>query len=311
MRILYLFISLFLMAGLSAQERAAASFTMDDIRNWTGAGPNRSALAIQWITGDNPADPAVTDVHFLVWGYRWKDSEKPTGLDMIRAIAKSDPRLFVMLQAPDGSTIWGFGYNMNKNKPFVIINSKTSVTIKQEDFIDGIVSITANPDGFKPTDTADFWMGGWYDYYCTYYTASSGNIAPSTQEFSYSQMGANLRLLTDGSWDAWTSSPIDAATEPNIPPISRLMQAAEANGSPTSNEQLTATDASVFYKDQHLYLNNMKDYSCSIISITGKTINNFLVKEQMESRLLPLQKGFYILNGFNGKAKVTIKFVVK
>lgn len=310
-KIVYLFIALYLTAGLFAQQ-PAASFTMDDIRNWTGTGSNRSALAIQWITGDNPTNPTAEEIHFLVWGYRWEAEDKPTGLDMIRAVAKEDPRFYVMLEDSENATVWGFGYDATDNGTFAIKNDKTSVTISQADFVNGIVSIKANPDGFKPNDAANYWMGGWKEHYCTYYTGSNGNTAPTTQHFSYAQTGADLRLLANGSWDAWTLSAIDVVSEANIPPLSKYMQAAEANdGGSTNNEKPTVNEASAFYSDCMLYLNNMEGYTCSIVSIVGKTVDRFQVKDQKESRPVALQKGIYILAGTKGGSKVSFKFVVR
>ena len=44
-RLFYLFIALLLVSGGFAQQNASP-FTMDDIKNWTGTGPNRAALAV-------------------------------------------------------------------------------------------------------------------------------------------------------------------------------------------------------------------------------------------------------------------------
>ena len=84
-RLFYLFIALLLVSGGFAQQNVSP-FTMDDIKNWTGTGPNRAALAVQWVTGEDPTELVAEDIHFLVWGYRWEDGEKPSALDMIRTV---------------------------------------------------------------------------------------------------------------------------------------------------------------------------------------------------------------------------------
>lgn len=308
-KIFYLFLCFFLVAGLSAQQQAA-TFNLDAIQNWTGNGPNRSALAIQWITGNNQTDPAPADVHFLVWGYKWESAAKPTGLDMIRAIAKSDPRLFVMLENTENATVWGFGYDANKDGLFGIKNSKTTVTFDKDDFINGILSIKNDPDGFTPEDVADYWMGGWKDYYCTYYTGPDGINAPSTNDFSYAQSGAGQRLLANNSWDAWTLSPIDYATESNVPPVSKLMQAADAVDSPTKNETVALNKASVVYARQMLRITNLENYTCRIISMDGMVMEQFKVKEQNEQYPVSLKTGIYVLTGIKGSHQVSFRFSV-
>ena len=59
------------------------------IERWAGEGECRAALALKWADGQNEGKT-------LVWGYRWKSTENPTGEDLIRAIAKADPALYLM-----------------------------------------------------------------------------------------------------------------------------------------------------------------------------------------------------------------------
>lgn len=309
-KVFYLFITLLLVSVGFAQQ-PASSFTMDDIQNWTGTGTNKSALAIQWVTGDDPLNPASgDDVHFLVWGYRWEEGETPSAIDMIRAILKNDPRFYMMLGEAGGigTVTWGFGYDANKNGTFSISNEITDVTINQDQFVDGVYTFNADPDGFKPVDAADYWMGGWKEYYCTYYTGPNGNEAPATSEFQYTQFGADQRKLVNGSWDAWTLSAINAG-ETNTPPLSRYMQAAEANN-PTGNEQPTVSDMVIRYSAHTLSLENMDGYTCRIVSMNGRVINRFLVQGEKISLPVNLQKGIYILSGVKDGKPVSYKFRV-
>lgn len=60
-------------------------------------------------------NPKDEEIFFLAWGYKWKNTDERTGYDMIEAIAKKDPRLFVLIM-PDGNqgmVIKGFGYDGN------------------------------------------------------------------------------------------------------------------------------------------------------------------------------------------------------
>lgn len=310
-KIVYLLIALLLVSVGFAQQ-SASSFTMDDIRNWTGTGPNKSALAIQWVTGDDPANPAAEDIHFLVWGYRWgEEGEAPSGMDMIRAIARSDSRFYVMLgQAGTmGTVIWGFGYDADKSTSFSISNAATGVTVKTDQFVDGIYTLAADPDGFKPVEAADYWMGGWKEYYTSYYVGTNGNEAPSTADFQYSQFGVAQRKLVNGSWDAWTLSSINAS-EQNAPPVSKLMQAAEANDPSTGNEQLAVSGTNVRYSARTLFLENMDNYVCQIVSMNGRVVERFRVQGENMSLPVNLQSGIYILSGVRGDSSVSYKFSV-
>lgn len=67
----------------SLDIRVMDGFSVDDITHWVGQGPNRSMLAVQWVT-DDCADllhPSDDEVFFRAWGYRWAPGEKgaPTG----------------------------------------------------------------------------------------------------------------------------------------------------------------------------------------------------------------------------------------
>lgn len=81
----------------------------DKIIFWTGSGPNKAALVVQF--ADNGPKEAY------VWGFRWDDSQypdgAPTGEDMARAIAANSPDLLLFTQYTGsmGSTVCGFGYH--------------------------------------------------------------------------------------------------------------------------------------------------------------------------------------------------------
>lgn len=212
-----------------AIEVTDGNFRFSSIKNWTGEGENISALAIQWITGEELIEPADDEVFFLAWGYRWKEGENPTGADMLKAVAKNDPRLYIILAEQwGGLTVKGFGYDGNNDGKIEIKNASLHLT--QDDFVDGVYMQPsgADIDGFKLTDPKDYWMGGWNDAYASYWL-SVGNAIPEADDFYYSSFIASGRYLENESWDAWTFSVIDYSSMLNTPPFPRLIQAAEAN----------------------------------------------------------------------------------
>lgn len=111
--------------GLWAVMATAHPIDFEKIRHWTGEGPNRAALVIQF-NGDTYGSDAY------VWGYRWADGQTPTGEDMFKAICANSSRLSVMAQLTGsmGSTVCGIGYGLNqealKNVTFDFEKAKTS-----------------------------------------------------------------------------------------------------------------------------------------------------------------------------------------
>lgn len=95
--------------GMSALAASAHPIDFDRIQHWTGTGPNRAALVVQY-----NGDTYGTDAY--VWGYRWEDGEKPTGESMMKAICANSSRLSMLTQYTGsmGSTLCGLGYSLNQ-----------------------------------------------------------------------------------------------------------------------------------------------------------------------------------------------------
>ncbi|MGL4331431.1 MAG: hypothetical protein ACRCSR_01270 [Bacteroidales bacterium] len=162
------------------------TFTMDQIQNWTGTGQKRAALVIQWNDEKNP--------DALVWGYKW-DGEA-TGADMLQAIVAADPRLFALLMKGTqfGTTLGGFGYDLNQANTPVLINGTT-----EKEVVNGVVETTSYDfDDWSCNDDADHWGSGWNYAYWAYSVREN-----EKQEFIYSSFGMSSRKLQDGSWDGW------------------------------------------------------------------------------------------------------------
>ena len=154
--------------------------SIDDIKFWTGTGDLKSMLTIQWSTVTEDHEPDLNNIHFFAWGYRWNAADKATGEDMVLALAKADPRLFVCLGAESayGRPISGFGYDANGDGVFSISNKEKTVTYTAADFVDGVLYLDGTIDGFTSNDPADYWMGGWYEGYCSYYLGAEGKTVP-------------------------------------------------------------------------------------------------------------------------------------
>lgn len=198
---------------------------ISDILNWTGTGTNTSVLAIQWAPTDSVTPPQDEDILFLAWGYHWTSGK--TGLDMVREVAANDPRLFVILSEQWGGwTIKGFGYDGNGDGKISISNSSISLT--EVDFNNGIYEGSADQDfdGMTLANPADYWMGGWYKAYATYWLGTEGTTTPLA--FDYSVYLVDQRTLNNNSWDVWTFSTINTS-ETNIDPLPNLLKAAPAN----------------------------------------------------------------------------------
>lgn len=202
-------------------------FKFSDILNWTGEGENQSALVIQWTMSEDLLHPADDEVFSLAWGYRWKESERPTGIDMVEAIVQHDSRLYVIMASQwGGVTIRGFGYDGDNDGKIDIQNETLHLT--QADFGENRIyelSEGEDSDNLISTNPNDYWQGGWYVAYASYWLGS-GEAVLTPEAYTYSQVLASGRFLDNNSWDAWTFSPINKETEENIYPIPRLLQAA-------------------------------------------------------------------------------------
>ncbi|MBE6310028.1 MAG: leucine-rich repeat domain-containing protein [Bacteroidales bacterium] len=167
------------------------SFSFDDIQNWTGEGENQAAVVIQFNTGKE------TETNALVFGYRWNGTA--TGTDMIVAIAKEDPRFYVLANNGSyGYSIGGIGWDADEDGDIYLKNGDQTFTLT-----DGIYECASeyDYDNFTAGDADDLWSGGWFSGYWSYWVASD-----SPANFGYASTGASGRVLTNGCWDGWNFS---------------------------------------------------------------------------------------------------------
>ena len=190
-------------ARIQKAAKAVASTGIDfsKIERWAGEGDCKAALAIKWADGQN-------DGKTLVWGYRWKSTEKKTGEDLVRAVAKADPAFYVIAQSGTsyGTTFGGFGYDIDGNRHVTVKTPKNEVYPRN-----GIVYVSSDVfDKCAATDIPnDAWNSGWYNGYWNYNVAAKAENALRS-----SWTGASSRVLTDGCVDAWVFKYLSGG-EPN------------------------------------------------------------------------------------------------
>lgn len=188
-------------ARIQQAAKAVASTGIDfsKIERWAGEGDCKAALAIKWADGQN-------DGKTLVWGYRWKSSEKKTGEDLIRAVAKADPAFYVIAQSGTsyGTTFGGFGYDIDGNRYVTVTTPKKEVYPRN-----GIVYVSSSVfDNCAAADiTNDAWNSGWNKGFWSYNVADKAEHA-----LGFSGTGASGRVLTDGCVDAWVFSKFSGAS---------------------------------------------------------------------------------------------------
>ncbi|WP_440432802.1 DUF5074 domain-containing protein [Prevotella sp.] len=189
-------------ARIQKAAKAVASTGIDfsKIERWAGEGDCKAALAIKWADGQN-------DGKTLVWGYRWKSSEKKTGEDLIRAVAKADPAFYVLALSGTsfGTTFGGFGYDIDGNRNIIVTTPKNNEVYPRN----GIVYVSSYVfDNCSATDiTNDAWNSGWNKGFWSY------NVADKAEDaLGFSSTGASGRVLTDGCVDAWVFSKFSGAS---------------------------------------------------------------------------------------------------
>lgn len=175
----------------AAEATTSTGIDFSKIERWAGEGDCKAALAIKWADGQN-------DGKTLVWGYRWNKGETKTGEDLIRAVVKADPALYMMAtQASWGFYIGAFGYDADGDRYVTLTNMNGEIYPRN-----GVFDIPSSE--FETTASTEYGDGdawntpsGNTDYW-GYYTAEKASDA-----IGYSNVGASGRNLTDGCVDAY------------------------------------------------------------------------------------------------------------
>lgn len=179
----------------AAEATTSTGIDFSKIERWAGEGNCKAALAIKWADGQN-------DGKTLVWGYRWKSSEQKTGEDLVRAVVKADPALYMMAtQASWGFYMGAFGYDADGDR-YVTLTTMTDeiyprngvFDIPSSEFGTSASTMFGNGDAWNtPSRDTGFWG---------YYTAEKASDA-----LIFSNVGAGGRNLTDGCVDAYVFLP--------------------------------------------------------------------------------------------------------
>lgn len=175
----------------AAEATTSTGIDFSKIKRWAGEGDCQAALAIKWADGQN-------DGKTLVWGYRWKSSEQKTGEDLVRAVVKADPALYMMAtQESWGFYMGAFGYDADGDR-YVTLTTMTGEIYPRNGVFDIPSSEFGTSASTKWTDS-DAWNSpsGYTDYW-GYYTAEKASDA-----LIFSNVGAGGRNLTDGCVDAY------------------------------------------------------------------------------------------------------------
>ena len=190
----------------AAEATTSTGIDFSKIERWAGEGDCKAALAIKWADEQN-------DGKTLVWGYRWNKGETKTGEDLIRAVVKADPALYMMAtQASWGFYIGAFGYDADGDRHVTLTTMTDEIYPRN-----GVFDIPSSE--FETTVStkwgeSDAWNtpSGYTDYW-GYYTAEKASDA-----IVYSNVGTSGRNLTDGCVDAYVflSSSLENVYDGNL-----------------------------------------------------------------------------------------------
>lgn len=175
----------------AAEATTSTGIDFSKIERWAGEGDCKAALAIKWADGQN-------DGKTLVWGYRWKSTETKTGEDLIRAIVKADPALYMMAtNGGFGISIGGFGYDVDGDR-YVTLTTKES-EIYPRNGVFNLPTDEFDTSASTKWSDSDAWNCGWYTTgFWNYYIAD--NVSDALVKSNTTGTG---RTLTDGCVDVY------------------------------------------------------------------------------------------------------------
>ena len=165
-----------------------ASFSMDDIKNWTGEGSKKAAFVLQW----NFDNEYVTETNAIVFGYRF-DGDNLSAADMIVDIVKNNPRLYMAYDANGayGASVNGIGYDANDDGYF-FVNGPDENPIEFDEY--GLYTGNLGGDELSEVDPTDYWRSGWFSGYWSLFDGDGAN------NLNYSSTGISGINLADGTW---------------------------------------------------------------------------------------------------------------
>jgi len=162
-------------------------FSFDDIEYWTGSGPQRAALLLDWHDGTHP--------HALVWGYRW--SGTATALDLWQAVTNADPSLGASLT--------------NTAEGLHVSECTYTREVRHGDILPGTGDHAVMHSAFAGDHPAPPPGGAWSHWGIDYTNTYHESVAKQTLA------GLETRTLMDGSWDIWSHGTGAVARAPGWP----------------------------------------------------------------------------------------------
>ncbi len=186
-------VSTALAANIKKAAEATTSTNIDfsKIERWTGQGDCQAALAIKWADGQNEGKT-------LVWGYRWNSTETKTGEDLIRAVVKADPALYMMASNGDwGIVIGGIGYDVDGDRYVTLTTMEDEIYPRNGVF--NLPYTEFDTSASTKWTESDAWNNGYMSTgFWNYYVADN-----ATDALQMSMVGATGRTLKDGCVDAY------------------------------------------------------------------------------------------------------------
>ena len=186
-------VSTALAANIKKAAEATTSTNIDfsKIERWTGQGDCQAALAIKWADGQNEGKT-------LVWGYRWNSTETKTGEDLIRAVVKADPALYMMASnGAWGIAIGGIGYDVDGDRNITLTTMTSEIYPRNGVF--NLPYTEFDSSASTKWGDSDAWNSGYMTTgFWNYYVADN-----ATDALQMSNVGATGRTLKDGCVDAY------------------------------------------------------------------------------------------------------------
>ena len=186
-------VSTALAANIKKAAEATTSTNIDfsKIERWTGQGDCQAALAIKWADGQNEGKT-------LVWGYRWNSTETKTGEDLIRAVVKADPALYMMASnGAWGIAIGGIGYDVDGDRNVTLTTMTSEIYPRNGVF--NLPYTEFDSSASTKWGDSDAWNSGYMTTgFWNYYVADN-----ATDALQMSMVGATSRTLQNGCVDAY------------------------------------------------------------------------------------------------------------
>ena len=228
--------SLLLIGTLGVKAQTLVQ-SFDDIQFWTGSGPNRSALMIQWRDQKTPSA--------LVWGFQWSSN---TTLDtMIDTLASESLGLYSRIDSDGsmGTAYFGFGFDTGRDGSFGVSGAQNAsgdlITLSfTSGIFDGSTGYGYNGPfssiSAGPNNTLDRYQEGWMDNGYWELFSAQNSASPAWA----SNWTGGTQTIENNTWYAFSLSAEDGTSiQPDL--------SAAANAVPEPSVAILVTIALVLF----------------------------------------------------------------